>query len=371
MASDRLITLAIHTYDHAVALKNLLECEGVEAVLQNVNLEQPVVSSGIRVRIHESDLPQALRIIENTDIFLNPENSKILEYNRIVLVPVDFSPHSLAACAIAFRFASRLKANIVILNSYLDPYFSGNIQLSDSAEYDIADSEMRQVLEKEATKRMEKLKDDIKSRIKTGELPAVKFTTEIAEGLPEEVIAEFAKEKKPELIVMGTRGADKKEKELIGSVTAEVLDSCRFPVFTIPESVNLENPAEIRHAVFFNNLDQEDILAIDALARLFCDERMEITVANIPGKKTPDTDSKPMKAFMAYCQEHYPSFSYSVAAMSLATVTDDFEKIQKRRHIALIVVPNKKKNIFARFFNPSLAHRLLFHSDIPMMVIPV
>ena len=57
--------------------------------------------------------------------------------------------------------------------------------------------------------------------------------------------------------------------------------------------------------------------------------------------------------------------------MSLATVTDDFEKIQKRRHIDLIVVPNKKKNIFARFFNPSLAHRLLFHSDIPMMVIPV
>ncbi len=37
----------------------------------------------------------------------------------------------------------------------------------------------------------------------------------------------------------------------------------------------------------------------------------------------------------------------------------------------LIVVPNRKKNMLLRFFNPGLAHRILFHTDIPMMVIPV
>lgn len=370
MADDRLITLAIHTYDHAVALKNLLESEGVESVLQNVNLEQPVVSSGIRVRIHESDLPQALRIIENTDIFLNPEYTAA-DYTQLILVPIDFSEHSLAACDIAFRLANRLKANIVLLNSYLDPYFAGNIQLSDAAEYDIADTEMRQILKKDAVRRMDSLKEELKSRIKDNKLPAVKFTTEIAEGLPEEVIAEYAKQKKPELIVMGTRGADKKEKELIGSVTAEVLDSCRFPVFTLPESVKLEKIEDIRHVLFFNNLDQEDILAIDALARTFSKEHLEVTLVNIPSKKLGVSGSKPLKVFMSYCMEHYPTFTYNTAELSLSTITEDFTKIQQRQKIDLIVVPNKKKNIFARFFNPSLAHRLLFHSDIPMMVIPV
>ena len=67
--------------------------------------------------------------------------------------------------------------------------------------------------------------------------------------MPEETIVEYAKENKPEMIVMGTRGAGKKEKELIGSVTAEVLDSCRFPVLTVPESVNLSNIDDIKHAV--------------------------------------------------------------------------------------------------------------------------
>ena len=41
----RLITVAIHTYDRAIELKNLLEKEGIEVLLQNVNLEHPTVSS--------------------------------------------------------------------------------------------------------------------------------------------------------------------------------------------------------------------------------------------------------------------------------------------------------------------------------------
>ena len=65
----RYITVAIHTFDRALALRSLLESEGIEVMLQNVNLTDPAVASGVRVRIHESDLPLALRIIENTDVF--------------------------------------------------------------------------------------------------------------------------------------------------------------------------------------------------------------------------------------------------------------------------------------------------------------
>lgn len=69
MPDDRLITIAIHTYDKAHELKNILECEGIKVTLQNVNLTNPTVSAGIRVRINESDLPLALRLIENIEIF--------------------------------------------------------------------------------------------------------------------------------------------------------------------------------------------------------------------------------------------------------------------------------------------------------------
>ena len=61
---------------------------------------------------------------------------------------------------------------------------------------------------------------------------------------------------------MGTRGFGKKEKELIGSVTAEVLDTCRYPVFSIPEDAPLRTISDVRNIAFICNLDQDDILAI-------------------------------------------------------------------------------------------------------------
>lgn len=65
---DKLVTLAIHTFEKAQILKTLLETEGIETSITNVNQIQPVVSAGVRVRIKESDLPHALRIIEDSKL---------------------------------------------------------------------------------------------------------------------------------------------------------------------------------------------------------------------------------------------------------------------------------------------------------------
>ena len=43
---DKLVTLAILTYAKAQILKNVLENEGIETYIHNVNQIQPVVSSG-------------------------------------------------------------------------------------------------------------------------------------------------------------------------------------------------------------------------------------------------------------------------------------------------------------------------------------
>ena len=73
---DKLVTLAILTYAKAQILKNVLENEGIETYIHNVNQIQPVVSSGVRVRIKESDLPHALKITESLiQTMISRENS--------------------------------------------------------------------------------------------------------------------------------------------------------------------------------------------------------------------------------------------------------------------------------------------------------
>lgn len=374
MSADRLITVAIHTYDRAIALKKLLEREGVSVTLQNVNLSQPVISSGVRIRIQESDLPMALRIIENQDIFASSSTAGDDDKETpVILVPVDFSEYSTKASEIAFKLAYRHKASITLLHTYTDPVYSSRIQLNDMLTFDGESEDVvsRIAAEKEAHRQMELFCNILLDKIKAGTIPAVKFTSEITEGLPEDSINQFAKTNHPLVIVMGTRGADTKERELVGSVTAEVLDTCRYPVFTVPDSVTLTDCADLKNIVFLSNFDQEDILALDALFHLLPVMSLNITLVKIPSKKRTPMDNESLNALGTYCRAHYPDHHFSIDTLSMTSIDDDFMRITSSSGVHLIAVPNKKKSILARLFNPGIAHRLLFHSDIPMMVIPV
>lgn len=370
MSDSRLITVAIHTFDRANAVKNLLETEGVMVSLQNVNLSEPIVSPGVRLRIHEADLPLALRIIENAEIFSPPCREQ--PSSPPMLVPTDFTDYSLRATIIAFHIAKRLGSSITFLHSYIDPAQSGRIQLSDALSFDPLDTEERSRLEEQENRLMHTFADKIRQRIKKGAIPAVKFNTQVVEGVPEDSILEFAKAENPPLIVMGTRNAEKREKDQIGSVTAEVLDQCRVPAFTIPESFTVDQILNIRNVVLLSDLEQTDILVLDAFYRLFPETPFHVTVVNIPARRqNSDNGAKSIHAMLEYCRSHYPTYRFEARTIHIDTVTDDFNSLQSEQGIGLIVVPNKKRNIFMRLFNPGLAHKLLFQADIPMMVIPV
>ena len=106
---DKLVTLAILTYTKAQILKNVLENEGIETYIHNVNQIQPVVSSGVRLRIKESDLPHALKITESSawlsESIVGEKETKKGEKSNKILIPVDFSSYSMKACEFAFNLA--------------------------------------------------------------------------------------------------------------------------------------------------------------------------------------------------------------------------------------------------------------------------
>ena len=81
----------------------------------------------------------------------------------------------------------------------------------------------------------------LRDKMKDGVIPPVIFHRKFPEGLPEEVITDYASTHHPMLIVMGTRGANRQSRDMLGSVTAEVLDSCRSSIFTVPESPRVQD----------------------------------------------------------------------------------------------------------------------------------
>jgi len=370
----RLITLAIHTYDRALAVRMLLEAEGIHVTLQNVNLERPEVSSGVRVRIPEQDLPLALRIVENPEIFSGTiAHASTPTSHRCILVPVDFSDCSLNAAKVAVRLAAARKADIVFLHSYIDPRLSGSVQLSDNLTYDIAETEATEHLVAAANGEMSKFTDRVRNMMKTGELPLVHFVTSVLEGVPEDTIIRYAKLHTPYLLVMGTRAAERKEREMIGSVTAEVLDESRFSVLSVPETICADMRNTPSNILFFSNLDQEDIIAMDTLYRYFTNAHASVTIVHIPvrSRYTDKAAGKSAIALSEYCRKTFSHFTFQSVPIQPKSALQELENLQAEHKFDLLVVPNRRKNAFARLFNPGLAHKILFRADVPMLVIPV
>lgn len=380
MLSDRLITVAIHTYERAHRLKSILEREGIAVTLQNVNLTNPSISAGVRVRIKECDLPQALRIIENIEILTQsyPTDADNSLHHGTILVPVDFSDNSLKATLVAFRMASALKSRIHILHSYVGPSFTGQgvMQLSESLTFDSYSDPVEEMEEDKsiagiAKKSMKEFQEKLHDKIRAGVIPGIPFATETTEGLPEEAVEDYLTAHKTILTVMGTHGADNHNRNILGSVTAEVLDSCRTSVLTVPDSCAWAPAGMPVHTVFFTTPSQEDILALDTLYRLFPDCTLNVTLVALPPSRFSKPQPDDLDRLLKYCRNNYPAFSFKASPLSLANPVEDFEKITSVHEVDLIAVGSRRKNIFSRLFNPTLAHRLLFHADIPLISIPV
>lgn len=369
---SRYITVAIHTYEKALALRSLLESEGIAVELNNVNLEVPGFSSGVRVRIPESDLPLALRIIENKELF-RADNGDDRVDNHSLLVPVDLSEKSLKAACIAAEIAARKKQSITLLYSYMDPYISGNVSFTDVVSYETNLPGTRESIEAEAHSLMKNFAERFRSLMKKGEIPVVRIRTKVVEGVPEDAIIEYAKIDMPPLIVMGTRCASQKGLDMIGSVSAEVLDEGRFTVLTVPEPIEIEKSFQPENILFMSNLDQDDILAMDALYRLFPTGTAKVSIVHIPKKKrlSEQSTDKAIRRLSDYCCNNFSHFHFVSVPVTSDNSEKEFAKLNEKHKFDLVVVPNRHRNAFSRLFNPGLAHKILFHSDIPMLVIPV
>ena len=61
---EKIITIASYPYSRAQLLKGRLEAEGIECFLSNINLVQPDISTGVKVKINDTDADLAFKIID-------------------------------------------------------------------------------------------------------------------------------------------------------------------------------------------------------------------------------------------------------------------------------------------------------------------
>ena len=364
----KLITLAIHTYEKAQILKTILESEGVEVYIHNVNQIQPVVSAGVRVRIKESDLPHALRIMEDMKWFEEPEKEKKeVQGEKKILIPVDFSDYSLSACEIGINHAKKIGSDVVILHAYFSPYFPSAIPMADALVYQAGEVDASINVRKKVEADMAKLINDIEGKFKSGELPEVKISQVLREGLPEEEIITYAKEIHTILIVMGTRGKSQKEADLIGSVAGEVVEISKFPVLVIPERVPFNSIENVKNIAFATAFNQEDLVMFDRFMEIIKGYDMHIHLFNISTSRNEWNEIR-LAGVREYFKKQYPDTIISHTVLDDGDLLLAIERFVRDKNIEIIALSTYRRNLLARIFNPSIARKMLFHTDTPLLV---
>lgn len=344
---DKLVTLAILTYTKAQILKNVLENEGIETYIHNVNQIQPVVSSGVRLRIKESDLPRALKITESStwlsESIVGEKEPKTENKSNKILIPVDFSNYSMKACEFAF------------------PY-------GDVFNYQIGDEESVKTIIQKVHSDLNALSEKIKEKVTSGDFPNIKYSCILREGIPEEEILRYAKEQRPMVIIMGTRGKNQKDIDLIGSVTAEVIDRSRTAVLAIPENTPFKQFSEVKRIAFITNFDQRDLIAFEAFFNTWKSFHFSVSLIHLTDSKDTWNEIK-LAGIKEYFHKQYPGLEIHYDVVMNDNLLKGLDQYIKDNQIDIITLTSYKRNIFARLFNPSIARKMIFHSDTPLLVI--
>jgi universal stress protein A len=145
-----------------------------------------------------------------------------------ILVPTDFSAHSDRALEQALDIAKEYHARVFLLHVMQgELYHPVAVTASD---FGLSKGLWRQVKDRQRAESLKKLQDQLDRFPQAKEVDVV---LNVHMGVPYQAILREAKEKKIDLIVIGSLGRTGIKKYFIGSVARNVVDGSKCPVLVM------------------------------------------------------------------------------------------------------------------------------------------
>ncbi|MDB4581971.1 universal stress protein [Draconibacterium sp.] len=364
---EKLITIVVLPYAKAHILKMRFEAKEIECDLENINLIEGAASSTVRVNILEKDLSKAIPIL---DEFLGKKSfiseTEAEPNERHILVPIDFSSNSEMACKMAFNIAKHLQVKLVFMHSYINPIIH-SIPFSDVYAYDSALLTKVEFSEKNANINFQKFVSKMADEIGREKWDEMNPEYIIKSGYADEDILAYAHENKSQLIVLGGTGKSK-HNETIGSVTVDVMYNARVPVLIVPENtpdLELEYFSKVLYAT---NFDEKDFVALDKLMSILYPFNIKVVCAHVGQPKGNGWDLAKLNGMKDVLIEKYRSETFECRLIIGDDTLDSLEHFIEDEKIDILSLTTHKRNMISRLFNPSLARKMIFHTNTPLLV---
>ncbi len=366
METSNIITITRQTYSRALLLKVQLETQGIGCFLTNIDDS----TQDVEIRIKEDDADAAIEIIEaNLNVFgVDKEIMiKTLRSVRRILVPVDFSSLSTNAANYALKLAQTLKADIRLLHvwySNANEPFAFNEMYSYHPDFEILALEQQT----DANQRIEKICNDLKYRIKTEKIRGVNIDYDLIRGDTLEGIMSVIDDYLPGLIVMGTHGKKRPSTSFIGSTTAKLIEKSRVPMLTIPLGIDIDHFILPKNILYATNFDESDYSSLHKLIAFTRPFKVKIYCVHVHLAESLKLDEGRMMKLRNHLKEEYNEFDFECRLIESEDFVTGIQDFIHEKQIDVISMTAHKRNLISKLFQPSLTKKVLFQSEIPMLV---
>lgn len=369
--SNELVTLATFMYTlRAYLIKGRLESEGIECFLFNENFRYGVhvnLEDGIILQVHAEDYEKAKKVLEDIREEYGEEGLHDEKVDvRKILVPVDFSDHSINACYYAVELATLFKSEILLFHSYYIPTLDA-MSMGESAIYSSTIDEHLQGIGETAEKNISMLHKRLVEHIEKSKIEGVTIDYKLENGFAEDEIMDEYSTYKPDIIVMGTSGRDEKKKKLYGSVTAEIIENVKVPVFAIPSKAK-GGLKSLKNIMYATNFDDTDFRAIHKLQYLTSPFNIKVFFVHISQEKDEKSNEIKLEALKERLKKEYIGPDVVVETMKQKDAMEGFDAFISKNDIDIVAMLTHKRNFITRWLNPSLTRKMLFHSNTPLLV---
>lgn len=364
---DSLVTLATDHYTAAEVLKARLESAGIECFLSNVHLIQGAAPEGVKIQIKAKDVEKAMRLMSEWQLERDYADKKNPREIRRILVAVDFSDYSRNACMYAINLASKIKAEVKILHVYYAPIVD-LVPITDAYSIQVdMDINLRE-METNARKSLMTFIQDIRKMAAENNMGDVKIGYALREGITEDEIARMAKEYKPGIIVLGTKGKGEKQSDIIGSVVYRVLDRTKIPVLAIPENSKYEAQKEVKNIAYATEFDDSDFVAIRRLLSILSEFKVNVHCIHLSKSAKQPVDELRMDQVKDYFRKIKKDIKVECHLLEGEDNLKEVASFVEKYKIDLFSLTNRKRGLLVRLFEPGLTRKLIYQSTTPLLI---
>ena len=275
---------------------------------------------------------------------------KKIDTMKNILIVTDFSEASRNAGCYGIGIAKHFNANVFLFHAYQAPVQVPESYILYTTE-DVWQS-AKELLEKEAA--------DIN--------PANQVKVEVggAEGIPSDVILAEARKRHADVIICGMKGLGKELRKILGSTTAALTRKSEIPLIVIPENAGFSLPENIALA---SDIDPETAGAtvelLKEIGEKFSSKLSVVWVVDEEFDHKNESRFRP-SGFINQLRGLDPVFEYPAGS----SITKTLDEFVKSHAIDLLVMIPHKHDLLERFFTESITRKMIFHSDIPLLVLP-